>query len=74
LLERVRKGFRRLDEGEIDAFELDDLIHRYKRSAKELWKFCNLSRPEAAVWMLDDVQEKDDELDSWAAGEPRRGR
>ena len=40
LLERVREGFRRLDAGEIDAFELDELIHRYKRSARELWKFC----------------------------------
>ena len=43
LLERVRDGFRRLDAGEIDAFELDDLIHRYKRSARELWKFCGSS-------------------------------
>ena len=28
LLERVRDGFRRVDAGEIDAFELDELIHR----------------------------------------------
>ena len=34
LLEHVRDGFRRLDAGEIDAFELDELIHRYKRSAR----------------------------------------
>src|SRR5271166_7172993 len=40
LLEHVRGGFTRLDCGEIDAFELDELIHRYKRSARELWKFC----------------------------------
>jgi hypothetical protein len=33
----VREGFARLDAGEIDAFELDDLIHHYKRSARELW-------------------------------------
>lgn len=43
LLERVRDGFRRLDAGEIDAFELDELIHQYKRSARELWKFCGQS-------------------------------
>jgi hypothetical protein len=36
LLERVREGFSRLDAGEIDAFELDDLIGRYERSAQEL--------------------------------------
>jgi len=43
LLERVREGFGRLDAGEIDVFELDELIHRYKRSATELWKFCGSS-------------------------------
>jgi hypothetical protein len=40
LLEHVRDGFAQLDAGEIDEFELDDLIHRYKRAATELWKFC----------------------------------
>ena len=72
LLERVRDGFARLDAGELDAFELDELIHRYKRSAKELWKFCSFNRPESAVWMLEDAREQGDELDWWAAGEPRR--
>ena len=43
LLEHVRKGFARLDAGEIDEFELDDLIHRYKRAAKHLWVFCESS-------------------------------
>jgi hypothetical protein len=36
LLEHVREGFARLDAGEIDAFDLDELIHRYKRSARAL--------------------------------------
>lgn len=40
LLDRVREAFVRLDAGDIDVFELDDLIHHYKRSAAELWKFC----------------------------------
>ena len=40
LLEHVREGFARMDAGEIDSFELDELIHRYKRSARELWTFC----------------------------------
>jgi hypothetical protein len=43
LLEHLREGFVRLDAGQIDAFELDELIHRYKRSARELWKFCGQS-------------------------------
>ena len=37
LLERVRDGFAQLDAGAIDPFELDDLIHRYKRSSQKLW-------------------------------------
>ena len=36
LLEQAREGFVRLDAGEIDPFELDDLIHHPKRSAREL--------------------------------------
>ena len=64
----MREGFARLDAGELDAFELDELIHRYKRSARELWKFCNLNRPETVAWML----ENEGEIDWWAAGEPRR--
>ena len=40
LLEHVRDGFAELDAGSIDEFELDDLIHRYKQAAKDLWMFC----------------------------------
>jgi len=75
LLERVRDGFRRLDAGEIDAFELDDLIHRYKRSARELWKLCSSSGSgwERAAGNLKYLREQGEELpDWWAAGEPRR--
>src|SRR6266545_3772466 len=40
LLERVRDGLARYDAGRIDAFELDDLIHHYKRATQKLWSFC----------------------------------
>jgi len=43
LLEHIRAGFAQLDASQIDAFELDEPIHRYKRSARELWKFCSQS-------------------------------
>jgi hypothetical protein len=43
LLEHVRDGFTQLDAGEIDEFELDDLIQRYKRAATKLWWFCGSS-------------------------------
>jgi hypothetical protein len=78
LLERVREGFVRSDAGEIDVFELDELIHRYKRSAAELWKFCGSS---GGGWVraartLAFLREEGDEPDWWEAGAPRgrRGR
>jgi PAS domain-containing protein len=76
LLEHVRDGFSRLDRGEMDAFELDDVIHRYKRSARELCKFCGQSGGdwERAAWTLNWLREDDDEPDWWRAGEPRRRR
>jgi hypothetical protein len=76
LLDHVRGGFARLDAGEIDAFELDDLIHRYKRSARELWKFCGQSGAgwERAVGVLALLREEEDEPDWWRAGEPRQRR
>jgi hypothetical protein len=73
LLEHVRDGFARFDAGEIDAFELDDLIHRYKRSARELWKFCEL-QTRSAAWAIEDARSRGEEIDWWAAGEPRRWR
>jgi len=36
LLEQVQDGFGRYDAGELDAFELDELIHHYKRAARLL--------------------------------------
>ena len=74
LLEHVREGFAQLDAGEIDEFELDDLIHSYKRSATELWKFCGSSggKWERAANTLRFLQERGDEPDWWEAGAPRR--
>jgi hypothetical protein len=60
LLEHVRDGFARLDSGELDAFELDDLIHRYKRSARELWKFFSLGA--SAAWAIEDARERGEKI------------
>jgi hypothetical protein len=76
LLDRVREGFAQLDGGEIDEFDLDDLIHRYTRAAADLWKFCGSS---GAQWLqaahaLNYVRERGDEPDWWARSAPRRDR
>lgn len=74
LLEQVRLGFARLDAGEIDEFELDDLIYRYKRAAKQLWMFCGSSGAQSrqAAAALAYMRERGDERDWW--GESARSR
>jgi hypothetical protein len=76
LLEHVRDGFTRLDAGDIDEFELDELIHRYKRSATELWKFCGSSggQWQQAASALTYLREQGDEPDWWESGAPLRAR
>ena len=59
-------------------FELDDLIHRYKRAARELWTFCvgtgtGAHAPFAArtlaIWQAENA-----EPNWWDAGAPTRRR
>jgi hypothetical protein len=73
LLEHVREGFRRMDAGEIDPFELDEIIYTYKRSAQKLWSFCSdTDRAARAVqWRR---YQAEPEPDWWGAGQRRRRR
>ena len=74
LLEHVREGFNRLDAGELDEFELDNLIHRYKRAAKHLWIFCESSSGPSmhAAADLTAMRDRGEERDWWAQS-ARRG-
>jgi hypothetical protein len=77
LLERVREGFAQLDAGQIDPFDLDEAIHRYKRSAGKLWSFCGSSGSEweRAAKTLEWIRDQGEpEPDWWEAGEPRQRR
>jgi hypothetical protein len=76
LLEHVRAGFAQLDAGEIDEFDLDDLIHRYTRSAAELWKFCGSTggQWQQAANTLSYLREHGEEPDWWDRGVSRRSR
>jgi hypothetical protein len=73
LLEHVRAGFVRLDAGEIDEFDLDDLIYHYKRSAAELWKFSELGGGQGlrAADNLNFARDRGEESDWWERGAPR---
>ena len=76
LIEHVREALARYDADEIDAFELDELIHQYKRATQELWKFCVgggshvlFAARTLALWDAEGEQP-----DWWEAGAPRRRR
>lgn len=76
LVEHLRDALASYDTGELDAFELDDVVHHYKRAARELWKFCAGTGSDVlfaartlAYW------EAEEELpDWWRAGAPRSRR
>jgi hypothetical protein len=74
LLDRVREGFARYDAGEIDAFELDDLIHHYKKATQKLWSFCAVSGEsvERHVRLLEWQAAEGERTDWWELGAPRR--
>jgi hypothetical protein len=76
LIERVRAGIARYDAGEIDAFELDDLIHHYKRATQKLWSFCTGSggQMEIAARTLAWLRAEGEEPDWWEQASPRPRR
>ena len=76
LLEHVRDGFTQLDAGELDEFDLDDIIHRYKRVARKLWSFCGSSGGQwlQAATALEYMRDRGEEHDWWAESERRRDR
>src|SRR5437763_16579496 len=73
LLQHVREGFAEYDAGRIDAFELDDLIHQYKRAAIELWEFCVVSgsQLDPVARTLEQWRVDEEEPDWWERGAPR---
>lgn len=73
LIEHVRDGLARYDAGEIDAFELDAVMHRYQRAARELWKFCSASGAHALTIarLLEESTAAGDLPDWWELAKPR---
>jgi hypothetical protein len=74
LLEHVRDGFVEYDGGRIDAFQLDEIIHHYKRAATELWKLCAVSgsQVELVARALERMRAENSEPDWWELGAARR--
>ena len=68
LQERVGTALERFRIGELDAFEVDQVLFQYSRAAKELWKFCNFGDPEFAA----DLVRERPIVDWWERGAPRQ--
>ena len=68
LVAHVAEAIDRFRAGELDAFEVDQILFQYSRSAKELWKFCNMTNIEFTARL---VQEQPS-IDWWERGAPNK--
>jgi hypothetical protein len=68
LVARVGDAIDRHRAGDLDAFDVDEVLFQYSRAAKELWKFCNYLQVEVAAAMI----REDPPNDWWERGAPRR--
>ncbi|MDF1604469.1 hypothetical protein [Nocardioides sp. YIM 152315] len=68
LVRHLRSAVERFDAGELDAFDVDEVVFQYSRAAKELWKFCNLGNVELTARIIRDDQAGD----WWDRGTRRR--
>jgi hypothetical protein len=68
LVERVGDVIDCFRVGELDAFDVDQVLFQYARAAKELWKFCNLGDPELAA----NIMRERSAVDWWERGAPRK--
>jgi hypothetical protein len=76
LIEHVREGLARYDAGDIDAFELDELIHHYKRASQKLWTFCTGggAQTHATARTIGRLHEQGELPEWWEQATPRRTR
>jgi len=68
LVARVGEAIDQYRAGELDAFDVDQVLFQYSRAAKELWKFCNSVQVEIAAALIRDQPPSD----WWEHGAPRR--
>ena len=67
LVQRVGAAIDRFRDGELDAFDVDQVLFQYSRAAKELRKFCNLGDPEVTANLMRERLA----VDWWERGAPR---
>jgi hypothetical protein len=67
LVAHVGAAVDRFRSGQMDAFDVDQVLFHYARAARELWKFCNLGDPEFVARLIRDRQL----VDWWELGAPK---
>jgi len=68
LVERVGSAIDRFRDGQLDAFDVDQVLFHYSRAANELWKFCNLGDTELAA----NIMRERPAVDWWQRGAPMK--
>jgi hypothetical protein len=68
LVQHVGEAVDRFRAGQLDVFEVDQVVFQYSRAAKELWKFCNASDVEFTTSLIGNGPP----VDWWERGAPRR--
>ena len=63
LVAHVAEATDRFRNGELNAFDVDEVLFQYSRAAKELWKFCNMSDVELTARQLHEGPP----IDGWGA-------
>ncbi|MGW4520171.1 hypothetical protein [Amycolatopsis sp. NPDC004378] len=74
LVAHVAEAVDRHRAGELDAFEVDEVIHQYHRARQKLWAFCELSgsNAEITVHVLHRMADEGETIDWWERGTTRR--
>ena len=70
LLAHVAEAIDRFRSGELEAFDVDEVLFQYSRAAKELWKFCNIGNVQVTAGQLHEGPP----IDWWERGAPKRAR
>lgn len=68
LVAHVAESTDRFRGGELNAFDVDEVLFQYSRAAKELWKFCNIGDVELTAGQL----REGPPIDWWERGAPRK--
>jgi hypothetical protein len=68
LVARVGEAIDRYRAGDLDAFDVDQVLFQYSRAAKKLWKYCNYLQVGMAAAMIREQPPHD----WWERGAPRQ--